>query len=118
VFVVKGGFQGGAEGAVPPLILEKFLLKFWLVDKIITFFVIVYLYFIDFPHASIRVFAKTVPTPSIFLNFLDPPLVVSDLPALKGPSPRGLCSQYLSGSDKPPRCVWCRDCREGGAGGL
>jgi hypothetical protein len=28
VFVVKGGFQGGAEGAVPPLILEKFLLKF------------------------------------------------------------------------------------------
>jgi hypothetical protein len=36
----KGGFRGGAKGVAAPLNLEKFLIKFWLVDKIITFFVI------------------------------------------------------------------------------
>jgi hypothetical protein len=45
---IKGGFRGEAKAATAPLIL----------------FVFVHLYFIDFPHASIRVFAETVPAPS------------------------------------------------------
>jgi hypothetical protein len=55
--------MGGAEllGHGPPYFREVF-------NKMLTCrynhnFVIVHLYFIDFPHASIRVFAETVPAP-------------------------------------------------------